>query len=289
MTEGLPALGSLWETLLGLEFMQRAYLAGMAAGIVTPVVGTFLVLRRLALIADGLGHISFAGVAASLLLGLNPVVGALLVAVAGSVGIERLRARGRVAGDVAIGIYAALGLGLGLILARAAGAANVDLMGFLFGSLVTIGPADVRWIAIVAALTLAVIGFLYKEILSISVDEEAARAAGIPVDRINQALVTLAALTVVVGMRVVGVLLVTTLMVLPVAASMQLARGLGRTILYAAGLGVTAVVAGLTLAYLVDVPAGAMIVVVAAVLYALALGTRRLRDARPILAGSRRA
>ncbi len=254
---------------LGLDFMQRAYLAGLVAGVAAPVIGTFLVLRRLSLLADGLGHAAFAGVAGALLLGANPVLGALAAAVLGSLGIERLRSAGRAPGDAAVAIYASLGLGAGLVLARLAGAGNIDLFGYLFGSLVTVRPGDAALLAAMGALVVAGVAAFYKELLALVVDEETALASGLPVAWLNRGLAVLAAVTVVVAMRVVGVLLVAALMVLPVTAALQVARGLGRTLLYAAAFSTASVLAGLTLAYYLDVPAGAMIVVTCAAAWAL--------------------
>lgn len=266
--EGLAQLASL-PGPLGLDFMQRAYLAGLVAAVAAPVIGTFLVLRRLSLLADGLGHAAFAGVAGALLFGIPPVVGALAAALIGSLGIERLRAAGRAPGDAAVGIYAALGLGAGLVLARLAGAGNIDLLGYLFGSLVTVGPGGVAGLAALGALVVAGVAAVYKELLALVIDEETALAAGLPVALLNRGLAVLAALTVVVAMRVVGVLLVAALMVLPVVAALQVARGLGSTLLYAVMFSAISVLAGLTLAYYLDVPAGAMIVLTCAAVWAL--------------------
>lgn len=269
----------LWDALQ-LGFMQRAYLAGLVAGVVCPAIGTFLVLRRLALIADGLGHVSFAGVAAGLMLRVHPLASAVVVALVGALGVERLRATRRTAGDVAIAIYSALGLGAGIVVAKLAGGVNVDLFGFLFGSLVAVRPSDLAWIAGIGLVVLAAVAAFYKELVSITVDEETARASGVPVDAINQVLIVLAALTIVLAMRVVGILLVTSLMVLPVAASLQFARGIGRTLACAIGLGAASVLVGLTVAYLANLPAGGAIVLTSVALFAGSVGIASAATAR---------
>lgn len=261
-------MADLWEAWQ-FGFMQRAYLAGLIAGVICPLIGTFLVLRRLALIADGLGHVSFAGVATGLLLQVHPLASALAVSLLGALGIDRLQATRRAAGDVAIAIYSSLGLGAGIVMAKLAGGVNVDLFGFLFGSLVAVRTADLFWIGALGLIVLAVVLVLYKELVSITVDEETARASGVPVDVINQLLIMLTALTVVMAMRVVGILLVSALMVLPVAASLRLARGLGRAVLYATALGAASVLIGLTVAYLADLPAGGAIVLTSVALFVL--------------------
>lgn len=271
-------MADLWEAWQ-FGFMQRAYLAGLIAGVICPLIGTFLVLRRLALIADGLGHVSFAGVATGLLLQVHPLASALAVSLLGALGIDRLQATRRAAGDVAIAIYSSLGLGAGIVMAKLAGGVNVDLFGFLFGSLVAVRTADLFWIGALGLVVLAVVLVLYKELVSITVDEETARASGVPVDVINQLLIMLTALTVVMAMRVVGILLVSALMVLPVAASLRLARGLGRAVLYAAALGAASVLIGLTVAYLADLPAGGAIVLTSVALFVLSTAVASISGA----------
>ncbi|HEY8450059.1 MAG TPA: metal ABC transporter permease [Bacillota bacterium] len=257
--------------------MQRAYLAGLIAGAACPLIGTFLVLRRLALIAEGLGHAAFAGAAAGLLLHVHPLVSTVAVSLMGALGIERLRATRRAAGDVAIAIYASLGLGVGMALAKLAGRINTDLLGVLFGSLVAVQPADLMMIAALGAAVMVTVLALYRQLLSITIDEDTARSAGIPVDALNQILVLLTALTVVLAMRVVGLLLVTSLMVLPVATSLQWARGLGWALVGAVGLGMASTSIGLTVAYAADLPAGAAIVLTSVGLFlaSLVLSPRR--------------
>lgn len=214
--------------------------------------------------------------AGGLLFGAQPLAGALVAALIGSLSIERLRAGGRAPGDAAIGIYASIGLGAGLILARLAGAGNLDLFGFLFGSLVAVRSGDLAVLAALGALVVAGVGAFYKELLTLVVDEESALAAGLPVSLLNRGLAVLAAFTVIIGMRVVGVLLVAALMVLPVVTALQVARGLGRTLLWAVLFSVFSVLGGLTLAYYLDVPAGAAIVLTCAAVFGVVSASGRL-------------
>ncbi|HLS88683.1 MAG TPA: metal ABC transporter permease [Sphingobacteriaceae bacterium] len=262
-----------WSELvqaLQLGFMQRAYIAGAVTGLLCPLIGTFLVTRRMALMADGLGHASFAGLVAGTLMGGRPLAGALAVSLLGALGIERLRRGHRTAGDVAIAIYSSFGLGVGMVLARMAGGLPMDLTGVLFGSIITVQPGDLAWILALAAVVVVTLTALRHQLFSILVHEEAARAVGIKVDLISQVLLLLTAATIVVAMRVVGILLVSALMVLPVATSLQFARGLGRTMGYSVVLGILSVVVGITAAYLADLPAGAAIVLTNLVFFAVA-------------------
>lgn len=267
----MDAWGELVQALQ-LGFMQRAYIAGAVTGLLCPLIGTFLVNRRMALMADGLGHASFAGLVAGTLMGGRPLAGALVVSLLGALGIERLRRGHRTAGDVAIAIYSSLGLGLGMVMARMAGGLPMDLTGTLFGSIITVQPGELGWILALAAVVVVTLSALRHQLFSILVHEEAARAVGIKVDLISQVLLLLTAATIVVAMRVVGILLVSALMVLPVATSLQFARGLGRTAGYSVVLGITSVVIGITAAYLADVPAGAAIVLTNLVFFAVAAG-----------------
>lgn len=257
----------LWEAL-SLGFMQRALAAGIIAGIVCPTVGLFLVLRRQSLMADGLGHASFAGVAAAMMFEIHPIAGALAVAVIGALGMERLRMSRVVTGDGAIAIYSSLGLGLGVILAHISRGAGADrMMAFLFGSLAAVRPADLYLISGLGAAVAVTILLFYKELTAVTIHEDSARVAGVPAGAMNRLLAVLTAFTVVAAMRVVGVLLVTALMVLPVAAALQTARGMFRALLASVAMGVAAVVMGLAAAFLADLPAGAAVVVTSALLF----------------------
>ncbi|OGF53086.1 MAG: hypothetical protein A2Z21_05605 [Candidatus Fraserbacteria bacterium RBG_16_55_9] len=251
-------------------FMQRAFLAGLIMAVVAPVIGIFLVLRRLALFGDGLGHIAFGGVALGLFARVNPIVSALLLSVLGAIGIERLRSRGKLAGDAAIAIFFSSGLAMGLILAKLAGGYNSNLLGFLFGSLVSVTPTDLWLTAGLGGAVLLTVLLLRRELFAVTFDEETAKAAGLPVAALNLLLAVLAAVTIVMAMRVVGLLLISALIVLPVAASLQLAKSFRGAFLISIGFGLLSVIAGLFEAYYLDLPAGATVVLTATLIFALA-------------------
>jgi zinc transport system permease protein len=245
------------------SFMQRAFLAGLAIGVIAPIIGTFLVAKRYSLIADSLAHVSLAGVGLGLILGISPVLGALVVAVLAAFLIERLRARGRLSGEVALAMFMSSGLAVAVVLVGIAKTVNVDLFSFLFGSITTVTPADLWVILPLAVLVLVLVSLLYKELVYVAFDDEQARVSGLPTTVLNQALVILTALTVVLSLRIVGGLLIGALMVIPVAAAMQLARSLRATIAYAVGFGLTAVIVGLFASFYLNLAAGGSIVIVA--------------------------
>jgi zinc transport system permease protein len=250
--------------MLDLEFMRLAFAAGAIVGVLAPVVGFFLVQREMSLIGDGIGHVAFAGVAAGYLLGVSPVWTALAAALIGAAAIEWLRARRRAAGDQALAVVFYTGIAAGVVLVSAAGALNVNLFAYLFGSILTVTRGDVVTVAILGLGSLAAIAVLLRGLLAVSLDEEGARVAGLPVAALNAVVSMLAALTIGVSMRIVGILLIAALMVLPVAAAQRVAWSVRSTIVVAAAIGLVSVLVGLSVAYYADSPPGGTIVLTAA-------------------------
>jgi zinc transport system permease protein len=245
--------------MLDLEFMRLAFGAGIVVGLLAPAVGFFLVQRRLSLVGDGIGHVAFAGVALGYLLDLPLVLTALVVSVAGGLSIEWIRARRRTAGDQALALIFYTGIAGGVVLVSAAGALNVNLFQFLFGSILTVTRGDLAVIAALGACALAVIALLYRPLVAVVVDEEGARVAGLPVSALNSLTVAIA-----LSMRIVGILLIAALMVLPVIAASRIAWSMRSTILLGMGIGLGSVLAGITIAYYADLPPGGTTVLVAA-------------------------
>jgi zinc transport system permease protein len=246
------------------EFMRLAFAAGSVIGVLAPAVGFFLVQRRMSLIGDGIGHVAFAGVALGLLLDVSPILAALAAAVAGGIAIEWLRARRHAAGDQALALVFYTGIAAGVVLVSLAGSLNVNLFQYLFGSILTVTRADVVIVCALGAAGLATIAVLYRALAAVVLDEEGARVAGIPVARLNVALAVLAAVTVALSMRIVGVLLIAALMVLPVSAGMRIGWSMYSALMLSIAIGLVSVLAGLTLAYYADLPPGGTIVLVAA-------------------------
>jgi zinc transport system permease protein len=256
---------------LFIDFAIRSYIAGAAVGIGAPVIGCFLVQRRLSLIGDAVGHLAFAGVAIGVAAGIAPLWGALVIAVAGAVALEWLRVKGRLAGDLSLALVFYLGLAVGLVVLSAHGGLNASALGVLFGSIFTITWLDVTAITLLCLLVVGTVALFYKELVAVALDEETARASGLPVDRLNVVLVVLTALLVVAGMRVVGLLLIAALLVIPVAAGSRLSHSFRGSMLAAAVAGLASVLVGLVVALVQgQVAPGGTIVLAAAAAFGLA-------------------
>ena len=258
-------------TLLDYDFMRRALLAALMVGTVAPLVGVFVVQRRMSLIGDGIGHIALAGVAVGLLTGGSPTWVALVGAVLAAVALELVRASGRTSGDLAIAMLFYTGIAAGVVLVSLSpegGAAN--LVKALFGSITTTTSADLMLFAGLAVLVVIAVAVLGRALYAVSDDEEFARASGLPVLAVNLVLSTLVAATVVLSMRVVGLLLISALMVVPVALAQLLARSFAQTMVVACLTGVTASLAGTTLSFYADTPSGGTIVLLAVLAFAVA-------------------
>ena len=250
--------------MLELEFMRLALASGAIVGVLAPAVGFFLVERRASLVGDGLGHVAFAGVAAGYLLGLSPVVTALVAAVIGALAIEWLRTRGGAAGDQALALVFYTGIAGGVVLVSSAGALNVNLFQYLFGSILTVTRDDLWTVLLLGAGSLAVIALLYRGLVAVVLDEEGSRVAGVPIAFLNVVIGVLAALTGAVSRRLVGILLIAARMGLPVSAANRVAWSLSSTLGLAMAIGLGSALAGLTIAYYADLPPGGTIVLVAA-------------------------
>ncbi|MFL5821556.1 MAG: metal ABC transporter permease [Solirubrobacteraceae bacterium] len=257
-------------SILDSEFMRLAFATGAIVGVLAPAVGFFLVQRRMSLIGDGIGHVAFAGVATGYLLGVSPVVTALVASVGGAVAIESLRSRRRAAGDQALALLFYTGIAAGVVLVSAAGALNANLFSFLFGSILTVTRGDLVLVAILGVVGLALVAGLYRALVAVALDEEAARVSGVPVGWLNVALAGLAGVTIALSMRIVGILLIAALMVLPVIAAGRLAWSVRSAMLLAIAIGLVSVFAGLTAAYYADLAPGGAIVLVAAGSFLLA-------------------
>jgi zinc transport system permease protein len=264
------------------EYMQLALAAALVVGTCAPLVGTFLVQKRMSLLGDGIGHVAFAGVAAGLWAGMWPIWSALAIAVVGAVLVEWLRSRRRASGDLALALLFYSGIAGGVVLNGLAGSLNAGTLAYLFGSILTVDRADAVTVAVLGAVLVTVVLVVWRAMFSIVLDEEAARVAGLPVDRLNLGLAALTAVTVVAGMRIVGVLLVAALMVLPVGAAQRLTHSFGSTLLVASAVGATSAVVGLAAARHWALAPGGTIVLVAAGLFVLAALASPRRRGLPV-------
>jgi zinc transport system permease protein len=242
-------------------FIQRAFLAGVFIAVACAVLGLFLILRKDAMIGHGLSHIAFAGVALGLFLNVLPLAAALVVAVAAAIAIIKLKDRAGLHGDTAIGIFSSLGLAVGVLLASLARGFNVELMSYLFGDILAIEPLEVGLTVALAAAVLLTVRLNYARLLYMTFDRESARAAGVKVGRLDMLLMVLTAVTIVLGMKVAGILLVAALVVIPAAAGLQVARSFRMAVWTSTVVSIISVVAGLGLSLVLNIPASAAIVI----------------------------
>jgi zinc transport system permease protein len=249
--------------------MQLALLAGLVVGACAPLIGVFLVQRRMALMGDGIGHLAFAGVAAGVLTGVWPVWTALAIAVVGALGVELLRARGTAQGDLALATFFYGGIAAGVVIVGKADALDTNLLSYLFGSILTVDRGEVAVVMVLGVVILATVALAGRSLFAMAVDEEWARVAGLPVAALNAALAVLVAVTIVASMRVVGILLVAALMVLPVGGAQLLARSQRGVLAWSVAIGVVSVITGLTMARAWGLAPGGTIVLVAVGLFAV--------------------
>jgi len=274
-------------TLLDYDFMQRALLASVIVGLTAPLIGAFLVQRRLALLGDGMGHVALTGVGLAFVVGAAPVGTALLVTVLGAIVLEVIRARSRTAGDLALALLFYGGIAGGVLFTSlASGQGTGALAQYLFGSLVTVSTTDVLALLIAAAGIGVVLVVLDRQLFLVSLDVSLARTQGIRVEIVSAVLTVLTAVTVVVGMRTVGLLLISAVMVIPIATAQQFTTSFRSTRTAGSLLGVTACVGGLVLSYVLNAPPGAVIVLLAVAGFAAAAVGRGVL-ARTLLASQR--
>ncbi|GAB3593981.1 metal ABC transporter permease [Angustibacter peucedani] len=256
--------------LLQYDFMRRALLAGLLVGLAAPVVGIFLVQRRLALIGDGMGHVALAGVAVGVVTGQAPVWTALVAAVVAAVAIELIRARGRTSGDVALAVLFYGGIATGVVLiSRSPDGTPANLNAYLFGAITTTSGTDVVTFAVLALAVLLVTAALAPRLFAVANDPEYARAVGLPVLGLNLVLAVLTAVTVVVSMRVVGLLLISALMILPNAVAQLVCHSFRASLALAVVVGVVVSLAGISTSFYTSTPSGGTIVVLAVALFVL--------------------
>jgi zinc transport system permease protein len=261
--------------ILQYGFMQRALLAGIIAGILCPLIGIFLVLRRMSLIGDSLSHVALSGIAAGILLGTYPMGMALLFSVAAALAIEKLRKSYEQYAELAIAIILSAGIGIAVVLISFAKGLNIDLFGYLFGSITTVLKEDLVLIAVLGIWIIVSIKFLYKELFYIAFDEEGAKLAGIPVKWINRYFIVLIAMTITLSMRIVGILLVSSLIVVPVATSLQIAKSFKQATLLSVFFSEAAVISGIFISYFLEIASGGTIVLLSVIFMIFILSGKR--------------
>lgn len=272
---------------LDYAFMQRALIAAALVGITAPAIGTYLVQRRQAVMGDGIGHVAMTGVALGFLLNTSPVWMATLVAVIGAVGMELIRSRGKTSGDIALAMLFYGGLAGGvMIINLAPSGSTANLTSYLFGSITTVSAEDITAVVVLALFVIAVTLGLRRQLFAVCQDEEFARVTGLPVRLLNLLMAVTAAVTVTVAMRIVGLLLVSAMMVIPVAAAQRVTRGFTATLSVAMVIGVLVSLSGTAATYYIDAPSGGTIVLLAIAVFMVMtavstpLARRRAKAAR---------
>ncbi|MDR9755942.1 MAG: metal ABC transporter permease [Thermoanaerobacterales bacterium] len=278
----MSQLGKGEQLLMGMlhyDFMIRALIAGLITGLICPALGVFLVLRRYSFMADTLAHISLAGVAFGLLIGVaadfSPLL-TLVVAIIGALMVDHLRVRSRLSADALLALVMSGGLALAVVFFGLSRGGALDITSYLFGSLMTVSAADLWLILIVGAAVLLFLIFMSKELYFICSDEEAARVSGLPVDLLNRIFILLVAMTVAVSLRVVGTLLVGALMVIPVLTSLIVGRSFRQVVYLSLVLGVSSSLLGLTASYQFGLAAGGCVVLVALAFFIVSYGIKQL-------------
>lgn len=262
--------------ILQYGFMQRAIIAGLIIGLICPLVGIFLVLRRMSLIGDSLSHVALAGVAAGMLAGFSPLYSAIFVSVIASVSIEFLRKAYEEYAELAIAIILSAGIGVAVVLISLSRSFSVDLFSYLFGSINTVTISDLLAIVVLGIGVLAAVIYYFRELFFISFDEEGAKLSGIKVNKINLLFIIMIALVITLSMRIVGILLVSSLMVIPVATSLQVSKSFKSCTIWSVVFAEISVIAGIIISYYFELASGGTIVVFSVLQLLLILILRKL-------------
>jgi zinc transport system permease protein len=264
-------------------FVQRALLTGVLLALTCGVLAFFVVLRRMAFIGVGISHAALGGVALGVVTGVPPVAAAAAFSVAVAWVIGWISGRGRISEDTAIGVFFPTAMALGVVLISFTPTYRQDLMGYLFGNILSVSAADVWLLGALAALSLGMLALLFKEFLFWGVDEEGAGAAGLPTSLLRYLLLTVLAVTIVAAMKLVGIVLISAFLVIPAATGQSAATTMRGMLTVSLASALLSVVGGLWLSWLWDLPSGASIVLLSALLFfvALAVGAGRSRVARP--------
>lgn len=273
------------DAILNYQFLQNAFASGLIIGVIAPLLGVFVVVRRLSLIADALSHVTLAGIAGSLYLSqsfgalalLNPLYLGIVASVTGSLFIERLRRLYKHYEELAIPIIMSAGLGISAIFISVSEGFSSDLISYLFGSVSAVSRQDLWIVVSIAIIVILFLGLFFKEFFVLSFDEEYAKASGLPAKWIHILFMIVTALVIAGSMRIVGILLVSSLMTLPVAAAMRIAKSFKQAIIYSVVFGELAVLVGLVSAFYLNIAPGGTIVVTSIIILLLTLLTKKIR------------
>jgi len=263
-------------SFLHYSFIQKAFFAGSFVAMTCSALGLFLVLRKMSLIGDGLSHVSFGAIALGLFFGFYPFYIAIPIVMIASLAILKISEKAKVYGDAAIGIVSAVGIAGGVILASVSKGFNVDLFSYLFGNILAISNTEVVLSVLLSFIVLAIIYFFYWDLFSATFDEEYAKTTGIQTNSINTLLTLLSAVTVVLSIKIVGIMLASAFLILPAVTALQLAKSFKIAIVVGGIVSVLSVLLGIMFSFFLDLPTGATIVMINALFFGLALIYKRL-------------
>ena len=246
--------------ILEFGFMQRALITGLAVAVTCSVIGLFLVLRRQSLFGDAISHVAFGGIAIGLFINLYPIWTAFIVSIFGALGITKLRESTKIPPDSAIAVLLTSGLAVGVVLIGLAGGFTLDLYSFLFGSILLVSPQDTLTILVLSAAVLSIISVIYRKLLYVTFDEQQAKVSGIQVTNLNYLFIVLASITVITSIRLVGVLLISSLVVIPNITAIIFGKGFKKTLLISFLIAVYSVLGGIIISYYLNLAPGGTIV-----------------------------
>ncbi len=255
-------------------FMQRALISGIAVAISCSVIGLFLVLRRQSLYGDALSHVAFGGIAIGLFANISPIWMAFIVSISASLGITKLRQSTKIPADSAVAVLLSSGLAIGVVLIGLAGGFSLDLYSFLFGSILLISSQDQAMILIITAIVLVIMYKIYRKLMYIAFDEEQANVSGIDVTKLNYLFIVLASVTVITSLRLVGVLLISSLIVIPNITAVMFGKGFKKTALISIIIAVLSVIAGIVISYVMNLAPGGTIVIISVAGYLATIITK---------------
>ena len=263
--------------ILEAGFIQRALITGIAVAIICSAVGLFLVLRRHSLFGDALSHMAFGGIAVGLFTNIYPIWTAIIVSVLAALGMTKLRQSTKVPPDAAVAVLLSSGLALGIVLVSISGGFSVDLFSFLFGSILLVSQDEVYMILGLSAGIMTILLLLYRKFMYIAFDEEQAKVSGLQVSRLNYLFILLASITVIASIRLVGILLISSLIVIPNITAMLFGKGFRKTALISGTIGVFSVVAGILISYVANIATGGTIVLVLVMTFLAVLAAKKVK------------
>lgn len=267
----------VFQEIFKQDFMIKALITGIFIAISCSLLGVFLVLKNMSLIGDGLAHVSFAAIAIGLLVSDKPIIISIPIVIVASFLVLLLKEKAKIDADATIGLLSSFSIAVGVIIASVAKGFNIDLFSYLFGSILFISPIEMILSGILAIILIVLVLLFYNDLFSITFDENFAKISGIKVRRVNYLLSVLISVTIVLGIRIVGTMLISSLIVFPSVSALQISKGFKRTLMFSVLFSMIAVVLGIIFSYILNVPTGALIVVVNAIIFLITLIIRVIK------------